>query len=302
MATASRSETAVPQSQDDAGGIALGIAAYAIWGLLPLYIHLLVGVPALQVLAHRVLWSLVLLVILVVALKRVGSIASAARGKTLALLLLSTALIATNWFVYIWAVQHGHVVDASLGYFVNPLLNVVIGIALLGERLRRWQGVAIGVAAVGVLLLALRGGALWIPLLIALSFAFYAFVRKVAAIDPLGGLVVETLILAPFSLWWLIHAAQAGQGAFGHDLRLDLLLIFAGVVTAAPLLMFTAAARRMRFATLGLVQYVTPTAQFLCGVLLLGEHVAPAQLASFALIWTGCALYAWDSIRSARQG
>ncbi|MEI9852861.1 MAG: EamA family transporter RarD [Sphingomonas sp.] len=285
----------------DATGLALGVSAYALWGVLPAYLRLLNGVPAEQVLAHRVLWSLVLLVAVVAALRRVRSVAAAVRGRTLLLLLASSALIAVNWLVYIWAVQHAHVLEASLGYFINPLVNVALGLALLGERLRRVQAVAIGVAAAGVAILAVSGGgSIWVSLALALTFGTYGLVRKVVAIDALGGLTVETLLLAPFCLAIVFHAAGTGQGAFGQSFGIDLLLVLAGPVTAAPLLLFAAAARRMPYSTLGLLQYIAPTLQFLQAVLLFGEPLRPAHLVTFALIWAGCALYAWDSLRAAR--
>jgi chloramphenicol-sensitive protein RarD len=288
-------------STADTGGLVLGVGAYTLWGVLPLYIHLLKGVPALQVLAHRVLWSLVLLAVIIVIFRRARPIFAAARGRTLLLLLGSALLIAINWIVYIWAVQNDHVLEASLGYFINPLINVALGFAFLGERLRRIQGVAIAIAAAGVLVLAISGGgALWISLALAISFGLYGLLRKVAAIDALGGLTIETLLLAPFSLALLVHADQAGTGAFGQTTYLDLLLILAGAVTAAPLLMFAAAARRMPLATLGLLQYIAPSLQFAEAVLLFGEPVRTVHIATFALIWTGCALYAFDSIRASR--
>jgi chloramphenicol-sensitive protein RarD len=282
-------------------GLALGVGAYTLWGVLPLYLHLLKGVPALQVLAHRVLWSLLLLAVIIAVLRRARPIFAAARGRTLLLLVGSALLIAVNWIVYIWAVQHGHVLEASLGYFINPLVNVALGMAVLGERLRRLQGVAIAVAAAGVLILAVTGGgALWISLALAISFGLYGLLRKVAAIDALGGLTVETLLLAPFSLALLLHAGQTGEGAFGQSAHLDMLLVLAGAVTAAPLLMFAAAARRMPLATLGLLQYIAPSLQFAEAVLVFGEPVRPVHIVTFALIWTGCALYALDIVRASR--
>lgn len=290
-----------PASSPGATGLLFGAGCYALWGVLPLYIHLLQGVPALQVLAHRVLWSLLLLVLVIVVLRRAGPIVRAARGRTLLLLVASACLIAINWLVYIWAVQNHHVIEASLGYFINPLVNVALGVAVLGERLRRLQGIAIAVAAAGVAVLALSGGgSLWISLALALSFGFYGLVRKVAAIDALGGLTVETLLLAPASLALLFHAAQVGEGSFGQSPGLDWLLILAGPVTAAPLLLFAAAARRLPLATLGLLQYIAPSLQFAEAVLVFGEPVGLAHIVTFALIWTGCALYALDGLRSAR--
>lgn len=279
-------------------GLILGIGAYAAWGLLPLYLRLLRGVPSLEVLAHRIVWSLLLLIVIVVVTRRAGAIRAAARGRTLALLAASATLIAINWLVYIWAVQHGHVLEASLGYFINPLVNVALGMALLSERIGRVQKAAVAVAAAGVAVMALSGGgALWISLTLALSFGTYGLIRKVAAIDSLGGLTVETALLLVPALAVIAMAQVGGQGAFGQDRTVDLLLVLAGAVTAVPLLMFAAAARRLRYATMGLLQYIAPTLQFVEAVALFHEPLRPVHLVTFALIWTGCALYAWGGWR-----
>lgn len=283
-------------------GLFYGIGAYTLWGVLPLYLHLLKDVPPEQVLSHRVLWSLLLLAAVILATRRLRPLLAVARGRVLLMLTGSAALIAVNWFVYIWAVDTAHLVEASLGYFINPLVNVALGMLLLGERLDRLQGAAIGVAAIGVLILALSGGgALWISLSLALSFGFYGLIRKVAAIDALGGLTVETAILAPLAFGVLLYAGGSGTGAFGRDGTMDMLLILAGPVTAAPLLMFAAGAKRLRYTTMGLLQFIAPTLQFLEAVLVYHEPIRPAQLATFALIWTGCGLYAWSSVRAARR-
>ena len=282
-------------------GILLGIAAYVLWGLMPLYLRLLHGIPATEVLAHRVLWSALLLVIVAGVLGRLGSIRAAARGRTLSLLTASAVLIAVNWLVYIWAVQSNRVLDASLGYFINPLVNVALGMAVLGERIRPVQGVAVALAAAGVAAMALAGGGgLWISVTLALSFGVYGLIRKTVAIDALGGLLVETLVLAPVAAIVLLRGWSVGQGAFGQDAHTDWLLVLAGAVTAAPLLLFAAAARRLRLATLGLLQYLGPTIQFALAVLLFGEVLRPVHLVTFGLIWAGCALYGWDSWRAGR--
>lgn len=283
-------------------GLILAVGAYASWGLLPLYLRLLRGVPALQLLSHRVLWSVVLLVVIVIATKQVRPILAAARGRTLLLLMASSLLIAVNWIVYIWSVQNAHVIEASLGYFMNPLVNVAFGVALLGENLRRWQGVAIGIAALGVVALAVvEGGAIWISLVLAASFSTYGLIRKVVPIDALGGLTVETVLLAPFLLAFLLVESAAGRGSFGQSGGTDALLILSGVVTAMPLLMFAAAARRLRYTTIGLLQFMSPSLQFAQAVFLFGEALRPVQAATFALIWAGCGLYAWDSLRAAGE-
>ena len=283
-------------------GLILAVGAYAFWGLLPLYLRLLRGVPALQLLSHRVLWSVVLLVVIVIATKQVRPILAAARGRTLLLLMASSLLIAVNGIVYIWSVQNAHVIEASLGYFMNPLVNVAFGVALLGEKLRRWQGVAIGIAALGVVALAVvEGGAIWISLVLAASFSTYGLIRKVVPIDALGGLTVETVLLAPFLLAFLLVESAAGRGSFGQSGGTDALLILSGVVTAMPLLMFAAAARRLRYTTIGLLQFMSPSLQFAQAVFLFGEPLRPVQAATFALIWAGCGLYAWDSLRAAGE-
>lgn len=285
----------------DSRGLALGIGAYAIWGVLPLYISLLQAVPGLQVLAHRVIWSLVLLVLVVLVLRQGAAIRAAARGKTLLLLVASATLIAINWIAFIWGVQHGHVLETSLGYFINPLVNVALGVAVLGERIRRVQVVAIAFAAVGVIVLAVSGGgAIWLSLVLALSFGTYGLVRKVVAIDALGGLTVETLLLAPICLAYLLYVGDIGEGAWGVSRTTDLLLVFAGAITALPLLMFAAAARRMPYSTMGLLQYLAPSIQFVSAILLFGEPLRTVHIVTFGLIWTGCAIFAWDSLRKVK--
>ncbi|MBY9064706.1 EamA family transporter RarD [Sphingomonas yunnanensis] len=281
-------------------GLLLGVGAFVCWGLLPLYLHLLDTVPALQVLAYRVIFSLLLLVAVVAVLGRGRAILRKARGRTLALLSATALLIAINWFVYIWSVQNGHVLEASLGYFINPLLNVLLGVAVLRERITRVQAGAVAIAGVGVVLLALDGGgALWISLALAVSFGLYGLIRKVVAIDALGGLLIETALLLLPAVAIVGWAQAHGSGTFGQNTRIDVLLVLAGAVTAAPLLMFAAAARRLRYATLGLLQYIGPTLQFLEAVLIFGEPLRPAQLLSFALIWLACALYAVAGWRAA---
>ena len=285
-----------------AKGLWLATGAYVLWGLLPIYFKLLHGVPAPQILAHRILWSLILLIGLVVSFRRVAAIRAAARGRTLALLCGSATLIAVNWLVYIWSVENAHVIEASLGYFINPLVNVALGMAVLGERVGRVQLVAVGIAAIGVVVMAVAGGgSVWISLVLAFSFGFYGLIRKVAAIDALGGLTVETLLLAGPALAMIGWAQASGEGAFGQDTRLDLLLVAAGAITATPLLLFAAAAKKLRYATLGLLQYIAPTLQLGQAVLLFGEPLRSYHIAAFALIWAGCALYALASLRAARR-
>jgi len=292
--------TTEPPSTRPSTGILLGVGAYVVWGLLPLYFKLLGTVPATQVLAHRIVWSVLLLAAIVLMLKRASAIRAAARGRTLLLLMASAFLIAVNWLVYIWAVQNGHVIEASLGYFINPLVNVALGVAVLREKVRRVQWAAVALAGLGVAIMAASGGgAIWISLVLALSFGTYGLLRKVAAIDALGGLFVETILLAPFAIAVLALATAQGDAAFGHERGLDALLVLAGAITAIPLLMFAAAARRMPYTALGLLQYIAPTLQFAEAVLLFGEPLHPTNMLTFALIWTGLAIYAADGLRAA---
>ena len=283
------------------GGLLLGLGAYAMWGVLPLYFRLLSAVSAIEVLAHRVIWSLVLLVAVVSIMGRWRAVQAAISPRTLAMLVASAALIGINWLIYIWAVNNGNTLAGSLGYFINPLLNVALGVVVLGERLRKWQGVAIALATTGVLAMAFVAvDTLWISLSLAVSFGLYGLVRKVVAIDSLGGLLIETLLLTPLSLGYVAVVGSAGNGAMGVAWSTDVLLVLLGVLTALPLLMFAAAARRLPYSTLALLQYVAPTLQFIVAVAIFGEPLQPLHLLVFSLIWTGCAIFAWDSVRAAR--
>jgi chloramphenicol-sensitive protein RarD len=222
--------------------------------------------------------------------------------KTLAALLLSTALISSNWFLFIWAVNTGHVLEASLGYYINPLLNVVLARLVLGERLRPLQLVAVGLAAVGVLYLTVGLGVLpWVSLVLALTFGFYGLVRKVAPVEPLTGLAVETAFAAPIAVLYLliVPLAQEGRWLPGTP-RESLLLLCSGVATALPLLWFAMAAKRLRFTTLGIIQYLAPTCQLALAVLAYGEPFTSRHAVTFILIWTAVVLYAADGVRGSR--
>ena len=282
-------------------GVAYGLAAYLWWGFGPVYFKAVSHVPALEVLAHRVLWSAALLVVLMLALGRRADLGAALRNRRTRLTLMgSMSLVAVNWFVFIWAVNHGHVLQASLGYFVNPLLNVALGTVFLRERLRRPQVVAVALALVGVVWLSVGlGEPPTIALLLAGSFGFYGLLRKTVAADGMTGLTAETVMLLPAALAYLAYLGASGHLVFAHhDRGTDLLLVAAGAVTALPLLWFANAARRLRYATVGLLQYLAPTGQFLLAVAVYGEAFTRAHLVSFAFIWAGLALYSFDAIRS----
>ena len=284
-------------------GITLGVGAYVIWGLLPLFFNAVGHVSPIEVLAQRIVWSLLLVGVLLVVTRRFGALVRAfADRRALAILAASATLIAVNWLTYIWAVTNGHVLAASLGYFLNPLLNVLLGVLLLGERLKRIQMGAVALAGGGVVVLACGAGeGLWISATLALTFGFYGLLRKVVTVEALEGLGIETVLLLPPAIACLVWLGMTGGLSFGTDLSTTALLVCAGPVTAVPLLLFAAAARRMSYAMLGLLQYIAPTLQFLIGAFVYGEALTSAHLICFALIWSGLAVFAIDAVRHARH-
>jgi chloramphenicol-sensitive protein RarD len=284
------------------GGLLLGLCAYALWGVLPLYFKALAAVPAAQIVAHRIVWSLFFLAALATLWRRWPAIGAALAAPRVALTLAVTAsLIAVNWLVYVYAVVSGHVLEGSLGYFLNPLVNVLLGTFFLKERLTLAQKAAFALAAGGVALLAVgASGAIWISLVLAGSFATYGFLRKVAPVDALEGLSVESLFLTPIALGWILWAQNHGTGGFLVSRTTDLLLIVGGAVTAIPLLLFTAASKRLPYSTLGFLQYVAPSLQFLLAVLVFGEPLTFAHLLCFAAIWTALAIFVFESVRTGR--
>ena len=287
----------------DRTGLLQGLGAYGIWGLLPLFFWLLDGVDAGEVVAMRVLWSVALLGGLILLLRRGPALAAALRSRrAMGFLAISAALISVNWLVYIWAIQHHHVLEASLGYFLNPLVNVLLGVVLLRERLGVAQIAAVALAGLGVAILAAGAGqGIWISLTLAFTFGFYGLVRKIAPVESLEGLAIETAILAPFAgiyLYWL--SGHAGLG-FGQTPLWTVALALSGIVTATPLLLFAAAARRLPYSTLGLLQYLAPTMQFVLAITFFGERMTLAHAICFALIWTGLAVYAVSGTISARR-
>jgi chloramphenicol-sensitive protein RarD len=279
-------------------GILYGIAAYAIWGLLPIFLKLLKPLPAPDILAHRILWSLALLVVLATVFRHGAAIRRIAATPRLMLALTASAtLIAINWLCYIIAVNGGHVAQASLGYFINPLVNVLLGTLILRERLGRIEGLAVAIAACGVAFLAYeQGGVPIIPLTLAFSFGSYGLIRKLTPVDALDGLLIETAILTPPSIIWL---ALAGT-SLAHGPAF-VWLPAAGVLTAIPLMLFAAAAKRVRYSDLGLLQYLAPTLQLVLAVAFYGEVLAPAQWAAFALIWLSLAIYLVGATLTARR-
>lgn len=287
----------------DRRGLLAAIFAFALWGVFPLYWHQLKAVPALQIIAHRVIWCSVFVVGYLLLSDGRGWLRRALSGaKVGRSLLLSSVLISSNWGIYIWAVTHDRVVDASLGYFINPLVNVLLGVLVLRERLNRAQWLAVAIAALGVLWLGLvHGRPPWIALALAASFGVYGLIRKLVAVEALPGLAIESLILFPIALVWLLGAQWQGVGAFAvGDLRSDTLLVVGGALTALPLIGFAYGARRIPYTLTGLLQYISPTLQLLCGVLILGESFDIGQAIGFGCIWAALAIYAADGWRRAQ--
>jgi chloramphenicol-sensitive protein RarD len=280
----------------------MGLSAYLLWGVLPLYFKAVDHVGALEIVSHRILWSLMFLGALVLVWKRWPAIRAAATTPRVALTLaLTAALIGVNWLVYIYAVVSGHVLEGSLGYYLNPLVNVLLGVLILKEPLSRFQKFAVFLAAAGVAILAAgAGGAIWISLTLAGTFALYGFLRKVAPVDSLEGLTIESVLLVPLALGWVIWLQDSGEGAFLRDGVTDLLLVLGGAVTAIPLLLFTAAAKRLPYSTLGFLQYVAPSIQFLLAVLVFGEPLTTAHLVCFGAIWTALAIFVFEGVRRGR--
>lgn len=287
----------------DRRGLFAAIFAFAVWGVFPLYWYLLKAVPSLQIIAHRVIWCGVFVVGYLLLREGRGWLRRALSGpKVGRMLLLSSLLISFNWGIYIWAVTNGRVVDASLGYFINPLVNVLIGVLVLGERLNRAQWSAVALAALGVLWLGLiHGNPPWIALALAGSFAIYGLIRKVAAVDAVPGLAVESLFLFPAALAWLAWAEWQGTGVFADgNLTSDALLVIGGALTALPLIGFAYGARRIPYSLAGILQYIAPTLQLLCGVLILGESFGAMQAVGFGCIWVALAIYALDGLHRTR--
>lgn len=289
------------QSQPvDRRGLAAAVSAYLIWGVFPLYWALLGHLPALEIIAHRVLWCAVFVSLWLFWSDGRGWLRRALAGRRVGrLLIASSLLISINWGVYIWAVTNGRVVDASLGYFINPLLSVALGVGVLGERLNPVQWSAVGLAAAGVLWLTLSQGALpWIALLLASSFAVYGLIRKQVAVEAVPGVAIESLILTPVALGWLLWLGVTQRGAFlAGSAGQDALLIVGGVLTALPLIGFAYGARRIPYSLVGILQYISPTLQLLSGVLLLGESFGPDRAIGFGCIWLALAIYAQDGWR-----
>lgn len=288
-------------------GLLPALAAYLIWGFLPLYLLLVKTVPPFEFVGWRVIWTLPLCLLIVAVRKQFPELLSALKSpRSLLALLASSVLIGINWFVYIWAIMAGEVYAASIGYYLNPLINVLLGTLFLGEKLSRRQWLAVAIALAAVALLAARAlTSLWISLTLGCSFGLYGLVRKQVAVGSLPGLTIESAILllpaAAIAGW---YAASPAGSSFGHDWQMSGLIIFSGVVTAVPLLLFAIAARRMDYSTLGFIQYLAPTIVFILGLTVFQQPLEPVQLMSFVLIWIAVAIFVadlWSRKRAARR-
>ena len=285
-------------------GLAAATAAFVIWGLFPVYLHPLHDVAAIQIIAHRVAWSCLFILVWLMARGELGRLSSTlTKPALLARLTVTALLISCNWLVYVWSVTHEHIVDTSLGYYINPLMNVVLGVFVLKERLNRAQWVAVALAAAAVLYLAVLGRRPpWIALTLAVSFSLYGLLRKVISVDALPGLATETLVLLPFALVYLAWCQASGSGALTTSgAGIAALLIGSGLVTAIPLFLFAYGARALPYSTVGVLQYIAPSLQLMCGVYLFHESFGTARVAGFAVIWLALLIYAADGLWRSRS-
>ncbi|MBB5075495.1 EamA family transporter RarD [Nonomuraea endophytica] len=288
---------------DEKRGVLFGVAAYAMWGLFPLYWPLLKPSGALEILAHRMAWSLVAVVVILAVRRHWSWFRELLKQpRKLTLLALAAVIITVNWGTYIYAVNTGHVVEAALGYFINPLVSVLFGVLLLRERLRPLQWAAVGFGMLAVVVLTLDYGRLpWIALTLAVSFGVYGLVKKQANVGAAESLTVETLVLLTPALAYLVYLEASGQATFGHtNPGHALLLAGAGLITAVPLLFFTASAIRVPLSTIGVLQYIAPILQFLCGVLIVKETMPPSRWIGFSIVWLALSVFTYDSISAAR--
>jgi chloramphenicol-sensitive protein RarD len=285
-------------------GILAGIGAYILWGLFPIYWRLLEGVPAIEILVHRMVWSMLFIAAILTIQKDWHWLKGAVHNRrTLLTYTLAAILLSINWFTYIWAVNAGFVVEASLGYFINPLVNFLLGVIFLGEKLRSGQVAAVIIAVLGVVYLTVSYGSLpWISLILAFTFGLYGLIKKTASLESLHGFSLETLVLFLPALGYLIYREASGAGAFVHEgAGVTLLLILAGPVTSIPLLLFGYSARLIPLSMLGFIQYIAPTLQFMLGVFVYKEPFPPARLVGFCIIWLALLIYSLESVSYNRK-
>jgi chloramphenicol-sensitive protein RarD len=282
-------------------GLFCAVSAYLTWGFSPIFFKAMASVPAFEILMHRMVWSFLFLLLMVILFKRRRRLTEALTSRhNLKLLSLSTLLVSGNWFLFIWAINSNHILQTSLGYYINPLVNVILGTVFLKERLRKLQMTAVVLAGSGVGYLTLHHGEFpWIALTLAVSFSLYGFIRKTAPVEALEGLTVETLILSIPAALYLLYLDHTGAGSlFQVDVHTDLLLMGTALVTAFPLLLFTIGARRLRFVTMGFLQYIAPSCTFVLAVFVYGEPFGRAQVYTFIMIWLALTLFSIDAVRA----
>lgn len=281
-------------------GMVFAVCAYTMWGIAPIYFKQLTSIPAAEILMHRVVWSSLVLCLLIAGLRNIAKVKAAfASPKVLITLLLAGLLLLVNWLVFIWAVNNDYLLETSLGYYINPLINVFLGRLFLGEVLRPLQKAAVGIAIVGVLITLFNYGQLpWVALTVAVSFSIYGLLRKQVKVDSIPGLFVETLMMLPAAIIYWVWFADVSTNFETNSSNMNILLICAGIVTTAPLLCFTAAARRLRYSTLGFFQYIGPSIMFCLATFLYNEPLSMARLVTFIFVWSALALFTYDSIRA----
>ena len=286
-------------------GFFFALSAYGLWGFLPLYMKVVAHIPVLEVLAHRIVWSVPVAGVVLFALGRTADIKAAFRSpRTMAMAAVTAGVISINWGVYVWAIAADRAVETALGYYINPLVTVALGAVLLGEKLKRLQLIAVGLAVIAVAILTVAAGGLpWVSLVLAFSFAAYGYLRKTLPVGPSQGFFLEVLILLPVALGWVIWLQSTGQGHFNMSSPADIwLLLFAGPATAVPLILYAFGAKLLRISTIGIMQYTAPTMIALIAVFVFGEPFGIERVIAFALIWTALALYTWSMFTTAGSG
>jgi len=286
--------------QESLSGVVCALSAFLIWGLSPIYWKVMRDIPAFEIIMHRVIWSFFFLIIVLVFQKHWNEfMAAVKKPRTFMILIPTTILLGFNWFIYIWAINNEHILQASLGYFINPLINVLLGMLFLRERLRRLQTMSLALATIAVLYLTFYHGEFpWIALSLAFAFGFYGLIRKVAPVSSLVGLFIEMLFLSGPALAYILFLNSKGIGALFHiSIKIDLFLMGAAFLTAVPLLLFTMGTRRLNLSTVGFLQYIAPSCMFLLGVFLYNEPISTAKIFGFVLIWTALFIYSTDAAR-----
>lgn len=284
-------------------GVLFAIAAYTMWGIAPIYFKALAHIPAAEILMHRVIWSVSVLVLLIIGLKNLTKVRIALRSRRVIFtLLLAGILLAGNWLLFIWSVNNNYMLEASLGYFINPLINVFLGRFFLGEKLRNMQKLAVGIAILGVVLLVVSYGQLpWIALTLACSFSIYGLLRKQVNVDSMPGLFIETSMMLPAAATYYVFFASSASNLLENSVELNALLLFAGVMTTAPLLCFTAAARRIKYGSLGMIQYIGPSLMFILAITIYKESLSIDRLITFVMVWIALAIFSYDSLANFRK-